>query len=289
MKQKSFIIFAVCAIIAWLYCLGTYIFLQINLVPSLAEPTGTMNTLANFLIPAMVLIGSVHLALLIRKLKTLNGTFLDAVFTVMIVLSGIFLLSDITLLSDIGKEYRLFDVTTEWIMLYGFTALHGITLIFGTILIAGSREHDKKLFRIPRERQEHVFLSMHYIALVCGISGMLGIAVSMTGLITPMRFRFLLMGVVSVLIVCPLALIVIYWVISMKKSKTGEWTDEKQRADTGFAATVALLIYLLAMLAILALESIWQISMPVSFWLLSAFFLMLTGFSAVIVAKNSRS
>ena len=55
MKQKLLITFAVVSLISLLYCFGVYIFLDINLVPALTEPTGMMMTLANFIIFAMVI------------------------------------------------------------------------------------------------------------------------------------------------------------------------------------------------------------------------------------------
>ena len=233
MKRKLLIIFSIIAILLMLYCIGAYIYLQQSLVPSLAEPTALMQTIGNICFPALLIVGLYHIVLLVRKLKSLTGRFLDAAYVVMIVLSGITLLSDLTFLMDIGKEYRLFDVTGEWMMLYGFTAFQLITVVIGFVLILKKEPIKAHLFRIDNSEQENLFLSMHHIALVCGALGLIGVALSMTGLIVPLQFRTALMIVVSVLVICPLVLIILYWLVSMAKSRRGEWTDEKQRADTG--------------------------------------------------------
>jgi len=286
MKQKLLIAFAVAALVSLLYCLGVYIFLDINLAPTLTEPTGFMTILGNFIILAMVITGLLHIVLLVRKLKTLNGRFWDAVFTMMIILSGITLLSDVTLLGDIGKEYQQFDVSSEWSMLYAMTAFQIITVSIGLVMLIKTRNVDGKLFKVSGQRQENIFLSMHHMALVCGLAGVAGIAIPLVGLIKPISYSAMKMGVLSVLVVCPLVLIILYWLISMKKSRAGEWTDEKQRSDTGAAAVVALMIFLVVMVTGLIFGDRIGALLPVSFWLLTEFFLMLIGFSAVIIAKN---
>ena len=287
MKRKLLIAFSAITIILLLYSIGAYIYLQMTLVPALKELTTAVQTVGNLIIPALLITGIYHLILLIRKLKSLTGKFLDGVFVVMIVLSGIILLSDMTLLLDIGKEYLLFDVTGEWLMLYGFAALHLVTVIIGFLQILRNESGETHLFRIDKTKQENLFLEMHHIGLFCGILGLIGIILSLTGLIVPMRFWIALMIVVSGLVACPLAMIIVYWLISMSKSKRGEWTDEKQRADTGRAAIAALIVYMTATLVIIAIESLKLVAMPISFWLLSVFFIMLTLFSSVIIRRNS--
>ncbi len=188
---------------------------------------------------------------------------------------------------DIGKEYRLFDVTGEWMMLYGFTAFQLITVVIGFVLILKKEPIKAHLFRIDNSEQENLFLSMHHIALVCGALGLIGVALSMTGLIVPLQFRTALMIVVSVLVICPLVLIILYWLVSMAKSRRGEWTDEKQRADTGRAAITALIVYLATMVAVVVITVLNAVDMPLSFWLLSVFFMMMTAFSGVIIKRNA--
>ncbi|MEX1308441.1 MAG: hypothetical protein AB1Z19_07930 [Eubacteriales bacterium] len=286
MKQKIFVAFSAVTLLVLLSCVGIYIFLETNLVPTLEVPTPVMITMTKYIALALLISAIYHIALLVRKLKTLNGRFFDAVFTVMIILSGITLLSDVTLLGDIGKEYQQFDVSSEWLILYAMTAFQIITVTIGLVVLVKTSNVDEKLFNVSGQRQENIFLSMHHLALVCGLVGVAGIAIPLVGLIMPINYSAMKMGVLSVLVICPLVLIVLYWLISMKKSRAGEWTDEKQKADTGAAAVVALMIFLVVMVTGLIFGDRIGASLPVSFWMLTEFFLMLIGFSTVIVVRN---
>ena len=106
MKNKTlFSILGIASLVMLAYCLVAYIYLQSTMTPDLPELTEGIKTIGNMTIPALAVVGVYHLVLLFNALKTIKASFINSFYIVCIVLSGITLLSDLTLLSDIGKEY----------------------------------------------------------------------------------------------------------------------------------------------------------------------------------------
>ena len=144
MKRKALInIFSMAAFLMLAYSVAAYVYLQTNLTPQLPElTTGLLRTIGNLIVPALFIAGLFHLYLLAQALKTLTGRFWSSVLYVLVLLSGVMLFSDLAILSDIGKEYLIFDVTNEWIMLYCFAGLHLAAMAFG--LAAVKRAHEQR-------------------------------------------------------------------------------------------------------------------------------------------------
>ncbi len=298
MKNRKRIIMnilAVFTLIGLLYCFAAYLYIQPRLTPSMPEPSRHIQTLGALTIPVFVTAGIYHLMLLSRMLKILTAnndrTFGYSFFTVLVILSGITLLSDATLLSEIGKEYVLWDVTGQWNMLYGFTVFHIAVSVFGMILARKSVSPGTHLFEAMRTGRDKLFLAMHQIGLLCGIAGIVGTVLPMNaaGLDlpgVPHTYREALMLVFSILALFPAGLILLYWIVKNRSKPLAQWFDEKQMSDTAAAGLMATAVSLF-LLYIFGIISIYKVSaLPVSFWLLLVFFVNLAVFSAATLARN---
>ncbi len=264
------------------YCLAIYIILQKELVPGLdVLPSGLFA--ASLVVPfALLAAGLFHIFLLARLLKTLTGRFLDSLFILLVIASGIFLFSDIALLSDIGKEYALFDVANEWALLYGFTALHLFVVIAGLVVLKKRADHTAQ----SESKSEAAYLTVHHIALISGLLGIAGVFFAMSGAIVPLRFSTGFMAVLAALAVAPLLVVLVYWCLRFKKKAPKARMDEKQRADAAFSGLIALFAALPFYIVACTLDLLGTVHLPLSFFIFLLFFTQLTIFSSVVLVKN---
>ncbi len=284
-KEKFLRLFGIITIAMLAYCVFAYIYFNLKLTPDLTELTIQMQTISTIIIPSFVVIGIYHIILLTNALQTLDGKFKDSVYLVLIILSGITLLSDATLLSDMGKEYLLFDITDQWILLYGFTAAHIVTVIWGYIHMI-KYPSDKKLFEPSKGSDDRIFVSIHHIGLIAGILGLCGIIFAQIGIIfVPEKFITLFIILVAALALCPFIIFIIFWVIKLKKIPISKWLDEKQLRDSAFAALISFVISILLYAAVCIMD-LFDIYLPAATWILGVFFIELIIFSSVMTAKN---
>ncbi|MCG8515930.1 MAG: hypothetical protein MI740_17530 [Halanaerobiales bacterium] len=292
MKNKKLLInvFSIITLLLFAYCLFAYIYIQSQLTVTMPEPTRVVKILGSITIPALLIIGLYHLFLLVHALKILTTKtekiFSSSVYIVMIVLSGITLLSDIILLSDISKEYLLWDVSLQWLMLYGFTVFHLLVVLAGIISVQKNPVANLKLFKEIDRGSDNLFLAIHYIAFTTGLVGISGIIFAMTGLVVPADFNRHFMLIAVRLALFPLTLIIVYWVVKMRNKPLREWIDEKQLADTSFGALASLFftLPLYALICLIDLFTVW--SLPVSFWVMLIFLIQLVVFSTVVIIRN---
>lgn len=291
MKTKKGCIntFSTIAFIMIIYCLMVFVYIQSELTSDMIELTNTVKTLGNFTILALFIVGLYHLYLLVHALKILTGKMKHSIYVVLIILSGIMILDDLILLSDIGKEYLLWDVSTEWIILYCSTALHMLVMICGLISLKKTTVNDIKLFKAFNKSSDILFLSLHQTSFISSLLGICGIIFAISGLIVPERFSVHFMMLLAGLALFPLIIIIIYWMVKMRKKPARNWIDEKQMSDTALGALFGLLLSIVIYLFIFVLDLLNVLIMPVSFWILLIFFIQLTIFSAVIMSKNKMS
>jgi|GEM_PF-936321 len=298
MKKKILLkIFIAIAFLMIIYACVSYVYLQNKLTVDMASPTKTVNTLGVLVVPALLIVGLFHLLLLIRVLKTISPNFFHSLYIVSLTLSGVLLLSDIMLLSDIGKEYLLWDITSQWHLLYGFTAFHIVNMLIGVIYLIKNPSSGEKLFTGSKKSNEALFISLHNISFICGLLGLAGVILSFTGLIIPGRYSIQLMIAATFLALFPFVLIAIYWITRMSKKRIKDWTDEKQLSDSGYGAMLCLAV-LLPVFIIISIISLlgsgvvslpahfWMLYLPASFWMLLLFFLTLTIYGLTIILRN---
>ena len=287
MKRKTLInIFSVAAFLMLAYSVAAYVYLQTNLTPQLPELTGLLRAIGNLIIPALFIVGLYHLYLLAQTLKTLTGSFWSSVLYILILLSGVMLFSDLAILSDIGKEYLLFDVTNEWIMLYCSAGLHLAAMAFGLAAVKRAQEQGGRLFEAFAKSAEGLFLSVHQISLVSGMLGVLGVILAETNFIVDERFSGSFAILLAGLALIPLVMIVVFWIVKMRKKPVKEWMDEKQLSDTALGGLFGLIAGVILYAAVFVLDFFKAISQPVSFWILLMFFVQLIVYSAVIMIRN---
>lgn len=287
-KRKFATSFGVLSIVSLVYCLMAFLYIQPRLTPAMQVPSETIRMLGNWCIPAYILVGISHLILLVNRLNNLtvlkSVSFFQSFFIVIIILSGITLLSDATLLSDIGKEYLHWDVGAQWTMLYGFVALHLFVVILGTIQLYRNRANGQSLFQTIRNGSDVLFVTMHQISLISAIIGIAGLVLSRISGVGK-EFQTTYMILLSCLAVLPLVSFSFYWMIKNRNKKLSTWFDEKQMADSSMSALVSLSIaFPLIILAILF--SILFDVFSASFWLILVFFITLGIFSGSIVIRN---
>jgi len=271
-------VFGAAAIACLAYCLTVFFILQKALAPGSGDLSGALQAASLALPPALLAAGLFHVYLLAKLLKSLTGRFINSLFVLLVIGSGILLVSDITLLSDIGKEYNRFDVSGQWAMLYAFTAFHLAVVIIGAALL-----QKRKALTADSGGSEAVYISVHHIALISGVLGVAGVFLAMSGAAVPLRYAAGFMVVLSVLALIPLVLILVYWRLRAKRKKERTMMDEKQFSDTAIAALLAALpVYIL----VCTLDLLSAFSLPASFFILLLFFIQLIVFSSVVLFKN---
>lgn len=291
MKNKNLIknILAFASILGMSYCFAVFIYTQTSLKAT-APVSETVTGLGYFVLPAMFLAGIYHVLLLFRALKALAGKqkniFIHSLYIYMIILSGITLLSDVTIISDIGKEYSLLDVSGQWHILYVFTLFHIAVMILGTIFIKNAV--GTHLLEEIKNGNDAMFISMNQIGIMCGVLGIAGVIVSVSGTMENIileTYRAAWMMFLSCLALFPLVLFIIYWAIKYRKKPLAVWLDEKQALDSAIGALVSTLIALF-LIVIFMIISIFAVDLPAILWLSIIFFIYLITFSGTILTRN---
>ena len=290
-KYKIANILAALSVIGIVYCVIAFLYIQPRLTPETTTLPQLIRTLGNITLPIYILLGIYHLVLLVSALKLfvdkVKGTFFHSFYVVVLILSGITLCSDITLLSDIGKEYRFWDVTSQWWMLYGFMSVHLVVVIYGTISRVKNHGKGQPLFEAIRTGNDTLFVGMNQIGFVCALIGIAGVFSSRIKAITqPYQTGYMLL--LSGLAIAPLVSFFIYWAIRNRGKPASTWFDEKQISDTSFGALIALCVCL-PLLVLLTAGSMIFTTLPAPFWLILTFFITLGVFSGAVILRNRMS
>jgi hypothetical protein len=289
MNKKSLTnIMGAASIIGLLYCFVAFLYMKPLLTPAMPEPTETIITLGNWAGAVYFLLGIYHIILLVNALKTITANekrlFLHSVYIVVLILSGITLLTDFSLLTDIGKEYVIWDVQNEWMMLFGFMAFHFLVILYGTFSRNQTLGLEQKLFEEIRKGNDIMFVALNQVGFVCAVAGIGSVLVSRVSGV-PESFQTSFMLMLSVLALVPLVSFFFYWAIRNRRKALSTWFDEKQMADSEAGAMTAFLIALPIMVLLIAGSLVWTI-LPASFWLSLAFFSTLGIFSGVVIFRN---
>ncbi len=287
-KYRIANILAALSLIGIVYCVITFLYIQPRLTPETTTLPQLIRTLGNITLPIYIILGIYHLVLLVSALKLfadkVKGTFLHSVYVVVLILSGITLCSDITLLSDIGKEYMIWDVTSQWWLLYGFMAVHLVVVIYGTISRIKNHDKGQPLFEAIRAGNDTLFVGMNQIGFVCALIGIAGVFSSRIDAITqPYQIGYMLL--LSGLAIVPLISFFIYWAIRNRSKPVNGWFDEKQVSDSSTAALTALAFMMPLTIAAIII-SLFVTDLPPSFWLALLFFATLGAFTGKIMLKN---
>lgn len=294
MKRTSVVnnILAILSLAGMVYCFAVFFYLQPALVPALAEPTPLMNALGSATWLVYALVGIQHLVLLVHVLNVQldqeKSSFLYSIYIVAVLGSGLTLLSDITILSDIGKEYRFWDVSQQWFILYGFTLFHLLVVAYGTVFRRTHPSTNQRIFDVIRSGNDTLFLSLNQISLICGVLGICGVVFPISGLmdtVIPERFQTAYMLFLSALALVPVLLFAVYWLVKNRDKPLSTWLDEKQTYDAATGALVSLMVTL-PLMGIFTILSVWVARLQAPFWLLLAFFTQLIALSGTVISRN---
>lgn len=206
------------------------------------------------------IVGSGHLALGVFHLAALTtlgwqirilqrANVLRAALFVVGVLSLIFLLSNVTLLGDIGKEYKAgLQTNSEWIWVFLNHGLHLLFVLLGTLVVV----HSDRVIRAGAilegaELDEAVFLSAHYVGIFCGALGLSALAL-LVAIGFPARYFAAAAGVFSLICLAPYGAAAGAWAALARLHSSARWIDEKQSLDLAHAAhrTLAVALPVLA-------------------------------------------
>lgn len=284
--------FAAVSLLGMLYCVAVYLYIHTALVPSLPEPTITMNKLGGVTMLFLLLAGAYHLYLLVHALQTLGDrvkhTFLHSLYIVLILLSGISLASDVTILSDLGKEYRLFDVRGLWLILYGCTALHIAVILYGAIFSMRNKPSGKRLFAEIKNGNDAMFLTIFQIGFLCGLFGIAGVVFSMSGILSTViteRYKIAYLFFLALLALLPAAIFVLYWAIRNKNKPKSAWFDEKQQSDTAASAMVTLAFAVPLSVAFIVASLLFA-DLPAPFWISLLLFTQIVVYTCSVIRKS---
>jgi len=181
-------------------------------------------------------------------------------------------------------------VSEQWLILYGFTVFHLITIIFGTLYIKKDIITGIHLFEEIKSGNDALFLSMHQIDFFCGLLGICGVIFPLSGIMSTAfteRYRESWMILLSGLALTPFILFSIYWIIKNRNRPFTEWLDEKQASDTAIGALAATVIAL-PLIALFVILSLSVISLSAPFWLSFLFFMILTAFTGTVIMKTRK-
>jgi hypothetical protein len=271
------------------YCFAAYLYLRQQLTPAMPDPTPAIELIGALALPALAVAGIYHLVLLVRAFQILAGMpagrFLHSVFLVSVVLSGLSLATEPVQLSEIGKEYVLFDVSGQWLFLIGSTLFHLAVVtagIFVTRRVAGGIS---AAVRNIDSRSDAFFTTMHQVGILCGLLGILGV-MSYTHWGVLERYRVFLILPLSVLALVPWGTILAFLMVRNRNKPLSAWFDEKQTTDTAVGGLCAMMVVMPVLVILSAVDLRIDLEPPFAFWLMLLFFLCLTLFSFCVLMRS---
>ncbi|NSW52127.1 MAG: hypothetical protein HPY85_06455 [Anaerolineae bacterium] len=286
-KFRSFaLVLGILSLVGILYNVGAYRYLQHILVPSLQVIPPAVDRITIGLALAFFTLAIYHLTLLVFTLRLVSHLqtrfFLGAFWLVLLVTSGVLILSDITILHDQGKEYIYWDISGQWNMLYGITGLHLFVAVTGLFLLwKQPLPPTASLFSKIEQDEGALFYLLHIIGLICGLAGLTIINIpELIDLADRYRNAWLL--ALSILAALPFVSFGLYWLIR----KRGPALDEKQLADVGGGATAALLVSFTGLLLHLIMQNVQQIILHDNNYLIFLIFLQLTVYAGTVALRN---
>ncbi len=216
--------------------------------------SGILDSMEVFVAVAFILIFIFHSSAILNiafQLKFFKReSLLRSLVFFIAVISILLVFGDFALLSDIGKEYAYgLDTTGEWPILYFSQLLHFILtiLVFITLLWTRKSFLDKYKEDVVL-KDEAIFINAQYVGIFCGIFG-IGVF-SVLSAFFPLWALKKGIFVISLIVILPYFLIVIYWLVIKIREKVGQWYDEKQYQDITKASLVTMMASIIIMTVI---------------------------------------
>jgi hypothetical protein len=271
------------------YCLAVYLYLRAQLTPAMLDPTPAIELIGALALPALAVAGIYHLVLLVRAFQILAGMpagrFLHSVYLVAVVLSGLTLATEPVQLSEIGKEYIVFDVSGQWLFLIGSTLFHLAVVVIGFFYTRRVAGGISATVRAIDSRSDAFFTTMHQVGILCGLLGILGVA-SYTHWGVLERYRVFLILPLSVLALLPWGAILAFLIVRNRNKPLSAWFDEKQTTDTAVGALCSMMVVMPMLVFLSAVDLRVTLEPPLAFWFMVLFFLCLTLFSLCVLIRS---
>jgi hypothetical protein len=271
------------SILGTAYCLAAYVYLRSQLTPAMPDPTPAVEWIGVLALPALAVVGIYHLVLLVRAFQRLGempaGRFFFSGYLVAIVVSGMLLATEPVQLLEIGKEYVLFDVSGQWLFLFGSTVFHlaVVTIGFFSLRAAAAGPFDS--------RSDAFFATMHQVGIFCGVLGILG-DISYTEWDVIEQYRAFLILPLSALALLPWGTILAFLLFRNRTKPLSAWFDEKQTADMAVASLGTMMVMLPLLIVLSAFDLSVGLNPPVAFWCMELFFLCLVVFSCAALIRS---
>jgi len=255
-------IIAACCLI---YNLGLFVYLRPRVLTfeALGEQTIILGDLTGL---SLVLIGFFHLCTVITLLLQItvqkSASKLKVLVGVIGTISGLFLLSDLALLSDIGKEYvQGWDTSGEWIILFINHGLHALfTILAFPALISGTKRDEQ-----PGEiaaKDDVLFAAALTTGLLCGGIGLIVVIFALASPLPAWLIEYISTPI-GIVILLPSLLAFGVWLFLKRREKVKDWFDEKQLHDISSAALWTLTFTLPCMVTVGVLQ---RVNGPGSAW-----------------------
>ena len=282
-KDRLTGLWGVLSILGMAYCLAAYFYLRAQLTPAMPEPAPAIDWIGVLALPALAVVGIFHLILLYRAIQRLAGMaagrFPHSLYLVAIVVSGLLLATEPVQLSEIGKEYVLFDVSGQWLFLIGSTLFH-----LAVVTVGFFRMREPAGGAVD-SRSDAFYTTMHQVGILCGGLGMLGV-MSYTQWGVLERYRAFLILPLSALALWPWGTILAFLIFRNRGKPLGAWFDEKQTGDMAAGALCAMMTVMPLLVVLSAVDLRAELEPPLSFWFMQLFFLCLIVFSAAVLIRG---
>jgi hypothetical protein len=241
---------------------------------------------------SLVLIGIFHLVTVITLLAQIifqrSAGILKILTIVIGIISGLLLLSDLSMLQDISKQYvQGWNSASEWTILFINHGLHVLFTILAFVTLAtriGRENHPEE----SAVKDDVLFIATHTTGLLCGMIGLIAILVA---LVTRLRLSIfeILSVTIGVLVLLPYLFALSVWLFMKRKEKITDWLDEKQFLDISRASLLTILITLPIMTLISVLQRIIGFGNVLDFiWFPLFIFLTMVSFSSVTLYLSRR-
>lgn len=233
-NRKRLILYSV-GIILMIFQIAIYLYFRSILVNSYLELNGFDKFLSIILILLFITIGIIHILLFFDLLKHIPNIkeklFKFSASLVLIPISGIVLLSDATILSDIGKEYILFDVTNEWSILFAFSVFHILTFLYSGYITRNIGVAKTGLREAINSSNENMYKSFNQIIVISSTVGVVFAILFLFNIfnfLTYENYVVVLALIMMTLLMIPIAIFICFYIIKFHKKPINKWLDENE-------------------------------------------------------------
>ncbi len=249
MKERFRIVGFIGSIVFSTLLIFLFLYLRSKLLFSPLDPSiPGLDVISLIIILGYIWIGCYHLYLFFYLLKHTpslqSNLWKYAIAFVFVLLSGILLISDATILMDIGKEYQNFDVSSEWILMFGLMGFHILTLLFSYYFTTQLQANRTRLFDSIQSGNNQMFVLTYQIMSICGVAGILLTGMYFLGgwnlIALQHRVGFILTS--SVLLGLPLITFGGFWFMKFHKKPFIKWLDEHEWYLTTMGMSISLII-----------------------------------------------